>query len=339
MKVTMFSQAESVKGQGVGSAYREQIEMLTKYCSDEIEILINDYQPTDISHYHTINFPYYLSTFLKKKRGVTVGYVHFLPDTLEGSIKLPSLIQKFFGKYVLSFYKRMDHLVVVNPVFGEELKRFDIPAEKIHYIPNSVSLNRFYEKNDNGLRAKYGFRPNEFIVLGVGQIQKRKGIDDFVQLAQKHPEFTFVWAGGFSFGQMTDGYEKYQKIYDNPPKNLKFTGIIDRELLNDYYNIADVFLLPSFNELFPMSILEAFNCGTPVVVRELDLYRPIIQDYALLADGVEAMSERLVALSQSPELIETYQAKSRQARDYYAHEAVAKQWRKFYRGVLLNRKK
>lgn len=63
-------------------------------------------------------------------------------------------------------------------------------------------------------------------MLGVGQIQKRKGIDDFVQLAIDNPEIQFVWAGGFSFGQITDGYDKYKQIYENPPVNLYFLALL-----------------------------------------------------------------------------------------------------------------
>ena len=53
-----------------------------------------------------------------------------------------------------------------------------------------------------------------------------KGIDDFIRLAEELPEITFIWAGGFHFGGMTDGYERYKKIMDNPPENLIFPGIV-----------------------------------------------------------------------------------------------------------------
>ena len=82
----------------------------------------------------------------------------------------------------------------------------------------------------------------------------------------------FIW-------QNADGYAHFKKLIDNPPKNLKFTGIVPREELVSYLNIADLFLLPSFDELFPMSVLEAFSCNTPVLLRDLDLYQAIIDGY------------------------------------------------------------
>ena len=63
------------------------------------------------------------------------------------------------------------------------------------------------------LRAELGVNDNQFIVVGAGQVQKRKGIDDFIRLAEELPQITFIWAGGFSFGGMTDGYERYKKLW------------------------------------------------------------------------------------------------------------------------------
>lgn len=335
--INMFSQAESVKGQGVGSAYIELIKMLKKHFNHLFQININQYTPSDISHYHTVNPQYYLSTFLKGRRGKTVGYVHFLPETLEGSLKLNKVSRKIAEKYVLAFYRRMDQLVVVNPVFGKELEKYNFPAEKITYIPNFVSKEQFFPINTAeklAFRQQTGIAEEAFVVMGAGQIQKRKGVDDFFQLAYDNPDIQFIWVGGFSFGRMTDGYEKYTKVYNNPPANLKFTGIVDRDEMNKYYNIADVFLLPSYNELFPMSILEAFSCGTPVMVRDLELYRAIIDGYYLNAKDRSEMESILRNLKANPQLLEPYQAKSLAASDYYSEENVAQMWREFYEGLL-----
>ena len=58
----------------------------------------------------------------------------------------------------------------------------------------------------------------------------------------------FIWAGGFSFGKITAGYDEIKKLIDNPPKNMTFLGIIDRSKMNALYNLSDVLFLPSFQE-------------------------------------------------------------------------------------------
>lgn len=146
LNIHMFSSATKVKGQGVGSAYLELIKLLRTTFPREMEIKINDFQKSDISHYHTVDFKFYLSTFTKK-RGCKVGYVHFLPETLEGSLKLPGISKTIFNKYLISFYKRMDQLVVVNPSFIPKLMNYGIPEEKITYIPNFVAKSDFYPKS------------------------------------------------------------------------------------------------------------------------------------------------------------------------------------------------
>ena len=263
----MLSSADKVDGQGVGSAYLEQVNLVKEGASDLFDISINSKKDADILHHHTVEPKNYFR--MKKTNGVNVSYVHFLPDTLDGSIKLPKFAFNIFKKYVTKFYNRADYLVVVNPIFIEDLVKFGIKREKIKYIPNYVSKENFYKMEDKDVievKKKYNIDENAFVVLGVGQVQTRKGVMDFIEVAKKLPDVTFVWCGGFSFGRITDGYDELKKVYENPPKNVIFTGIIKREEMNSMYNMADVLFMPSYNELFPMSILEAINSHKPLLL-------------------------------------------------------------------------
>ncbi|MDV7757338.1 glycosyltransferase family 4 protein [Liquorilactobacillus mali] len=332
LKIQMFSSATKVKGQGVGSAYTELIGLLRKKLSGKIEISINKFSRSDISHYHTIDPLFFLSTFFPG-RGRKIGYVHFLPETLEGSLKLPWIIKKIVYHYVIAFYRRMDQLVVVNPIFIKELEKYGIAKDKITYIPNFVSRDDFFQKSTDEkekIREELGIVRNKFVVLGVGQVQERKGVPDFIELAKKLPEFQFVWVGGFSFGKITDGYDELKEVVDNPPANLIFSGIVDRAQMNGYYNAADVFLLPSYNELFPMSILEAFSTGTPVVLRSLELYEAILKGYYLDGKNVAEFETILRNLVNTPELIDEMGKKSLDASNYYSEDNLAKIWYDFY---------
>ncbi|MEE8823104.1 alpha-galactosylglucosyldiacylglycerol synthase [Lentilactobacillus sunkii] len=332
LKINMFSTADKVKGQGVGSAYLELVRMLKEHFPNEFAIKINSYAPADISHYHTINPSFYLSTF-SKKRGRKIGYVHFIPETLEGSLKIPQPFKSIFYKYVIAFYKRMDHIVVVNPSFIPKLENYGIPEERITYIPNFVSKEEFYDVDDRtkrSLRVKHGYDPQRFTVLGSGQIQTRKGVLDFVKLARQNPNVQFIWTGGFSFGKITEGYADLEKIVKNPPSNLSFPGIIDRSKMVQYYNMADLFLLPSYNELFPMSVLEAFSTNTPVMLRDLDLYKSIIGGYYLPADNEDMMNNQLHELLLNPDKLADLKRETTIASERYSENHLAKVWYDFY---------
>lgn len=335
ISINMFSSASKVKGQGVGSAYEELIRLLKTHLSNEITVRINKYSKSDISHYHTIDPTFYLSTF-SKKRGVKVGYVHFLPETIEGSLKIPQPFRGIFYKYIIAFYKRMDRIVVVNPTFIPKLEAYGISKDKITYIPNFVRKDEFGEY-DNKKRLETRTKLNiqdQFTILGIGQVQERKGVKDFIKLAENNPDMLFIWAGGFSFGRLTDGYADLKKVVDNPPANLRFTGIIDRDQLADYYNAADLFLLPSFNELFPMSVLEAFSCGTPVMLRDLDLYHSIIEGYYIKTDGYDQMDQELKELKNDPDRMAQMKAISLSASDRYSEDHLTEIWLKYYSSLV-----
>ena len=52
-----------------------------------------------------------------------------------------------------------------------------------------------FEKN--AFEKSQNFREGDFVVVGVGQLQERKGVFDFIELNKRHPEIKFIWVGGF----------------------------------------------------------------------------------------------------------------------------------------------
>lgn len=334
--INMKSKAYTVKGQGVLSAYEELVSLVSNNLSDTYDLMINKVKFADIMHYHTINLGYFLTLPFTKIKSVAVGYVHFLPETLENSIKLPKIAKKVFYKYVIEFYKSMDYLIVVNPYFIDRLVDYGIKREKITYIPNYVSQNRFYiidKERVNKVKKKYGIDKNKFVVLCVGQLQIRKGIMDFIEVAKKMPDIQFVWAGGFSFKKISDGYEDIKKILENPPDNVKFLGIIPREDMNDLYNIVDVMFLASYEELFPMTILESANCKKPILLRDIELYKGILDGYYLKGSNVDEFVNQIKRLKND----ETYYSKAShmasKCAKYYSEENVTKMWRSYYNKI------
>lgn len=329
IKIKMLSSADKVAGQGVGSAYLEQISLVNE--SSKLEIVK---KKPNIIHHHTINPNYYVSMKLSKCPNVV--YVHFLPHTLDESIKLPKPIFNIFKKYVISYYNSADYLVVVNPIFIEDLKKYNIKEEKIIYIPNYVSKEKFHKLDKNQkleIRKKYNIPADKFVVTGAGQVQTRKGVKDFVEVAKKLPDIEFIWCGGFSFGKITDGYEELKKLMENHPSNVKFLGIIPRDEMNNIYNMSDLFFLPSYNELFPMTILETANTEIPILLRNLELYKVILFDNYYKGDNNEDFIKIIKELSQNKEMYKKGSEKTKNISDFYSKEHVLKMWEDFYQKV------
>jgi len=334
--INMLSSAYKYKGQGVGSAYEEQVGLVKGNLSDDFEIFENKVMLADITHYHTIDYKYYLCMWLVKRKGKAVGYVHMIPETIESSIRLPKPIKNIFYTYMVSFYKRMDFLVTVNSFFIDKLVEYGVDRKKITFIPNFVTDTVFFKRSEEQrkeLRKKYGVPEDAFVVVGVGQLQVRKGIFDFVEVAKKMPDIHFVWAGGFSFGKITDGYARVKKIMENPPANVRFLGIIERELMPEIYNIADVMFLPSFEELFPMTVLESMSCRVPMLLRDLEIYEDILFDYYLRENDVDGFVRIIRRLSEDSAYYSEACLASASGHEYYTKEHVFAMWDAFYRRV------
>lgn len=334
LTIKMSYSGEKYKGQGVLSATLEQINLINNMCSDEFNVLINKRGKADILHIHTVNPRSFLGA--KFSRVPVVTHVHFLPNTLDGSIKLPKLFMRFFENYFLKLYRNSDYLVVVNPSFIDELVKFKIDRHKIKYIPNFVSEKVFYNYDDTRIqliKQEYGFAPDDFVVVGVGQVQQRKGVLDFVEVARRLPHVKFIWAGGFSFGKITDGFKELTKVMENPPSNVKFLGIVDREKMTDIYNASDLLFMPSFNELFPMAILEACSCETPILVRDLSLFEPVLLDGYYRGHNNDDFVEIIEKMKTDKAYYATAVKHALSVKKYYSRENVRKFWIEFYRDI------
>lgn len=325
----MLSQATSVPGQGVGSAFLEQVNLVKQ--SQKLKILINSFKKTQILHIHTMNPGYIIRALLTRKP--VIIYVHLLPSTLINSITLPKLFMRFVQWYVKKAYQLADYLVVVNPSFIEPLIALGVNKAQITFIPNYVDKQDFSnEKSIEELKSMYQI--DRFSVLGVGQVQHRKGVLDFIEVAKMLPQFNFIWAGGFSFKSLTAGYEELKKIMDNPPKNVRFLGIIPREKMKEIYAICNVFFLPSYDELMPMSVLEAAVMDKPVLLRSLKLYQPVFFNHYLQATNNEEFAKMIVKLFNNPTFYQEALAHSSWLTKHYNKASILKQWEDYYREVI-----
>lgn len=332
--INMLTRADAVKGQGVMSATEEQISLVTEGLQG-YEITTNGsiMKPYDMTHLHTINPEFYLTAMGAGKQHPIIASVHFLPETLEKSISLPKPIKDIFYKYVLAFYKQADYLVTVNPRFIDDLVEYGIDKEKITYIPNFVSRDKFYkitEQSKAELRQSFGLNPDLFTIVAAGQLQMRKGVLEFIELAKTLPDMQFVWAGDFAFKGISEGRKEIMEQMENLPANVHFIGLVERERMNDFFNMGDVMLQLSFEELFPMTILESMNSNIPLLLRDLREYKPILFDFYLKANSEEEFRQHLIQLKEDTDYYQATVAKSRAGEQFYSKENVLKQWQAFY---------
>ena len=334
IRINMLSQATIKEAQGVGSVYIEQLALLREKDDDIFEIYENSNSKNfDIYHIHTVN-PQYFNRI--NNHHINIAFVHFIPETLEGTLNIPRLSEKAFYRYVNRFYKRVDELVVVNPMYKKQLMELGIKEDSITFIPNFVSKKSFYRLDKSKIseiRKEFGIPEDKFVVAACGQCHQQKGVVDFIKTAEKCPDIYFIWLGGFVFGKTTGGYKEVKEAIDNAPSNCKFLGIIKRERINDLYNAADVFFSPSFQEFFPMSILEACSSGKPLILRDLDCYKYIFPEHYLTGNNVDEFASQINALKENLDLFKKYEELSFKISNDYSEESVNEIWREYYQRI------
>lgn len=333
VKLNMLTRADSVKGQGVMSATEEHINLMKDHLQ-HFDVTVNGslFQSFDITHIHTVNPEFYLKARLDQ-RSPTVISVHFLPETLEKSISLPKPIKELYYKYVLNFYRQADHLVTVNPRFIDDLASYGIDRQRVTYIPNFVSRDTFYPittKTKSQIRQSFKLDPHMFTIVAAGQLQTRKGVLEFIELGEQLPHMQFVWAGDFAFKSISEGRKNIMARMKHLPPNVHFLGLIDRHRMNDFFNMGDVMLQLSYEELFPMTILESMNSHIPLLLRDLREYKPILFDYYLTANSPKTFKSELQKLATDPLYYKMAVKKSQQGEQFYSKESVLKQWQTFY---------
>ncbi|UCG54790.1 MAG: glycosyltransferase family 4 protein, partial [Dehalococcoidia bacterium] len=128
---------------------------------------------------------------------------------------------------------------------------------KSFYIPNSVDTNRFFplpNEHRDKIKSRYGLDLFAFNVLFVGRLEYMKGFSYLIEACKQIPGITLMIAGD---GYLAKEFANYRFI-----RHLKY---VPNERMNEVYNMADVYVLPSLYENCPSTILEAMACCLPII--------------------------------------------------------------------------
>jgi 1,2-diacylglycerol-3-alpha-glucose alpha-1,2-glucosyltransferase len=99
---------------------------------------------------------------------------------------------------------------------------------------------------------------------------KRKGIDDFVKVAEMMPDVRFIWFGETNLWTVPGWVRRLVK--KNHPTNVEFPGYIKGDIYEGAMTASDVFFFPSHEETEGIVVLEALASGQNVVARDIPVY-------------------------------------------------------------------
>ena len=179
--------------------------------------------------------------FGKKTFLVLGGYdVTYIPDLKYGSFSNP--IRSFCAKY--SIKNVTLNLSVSDNIKRDALKR--VPDANIQNIYTGYSKDKFLLNNTE--------KKNIVLTVGSGDTLQRvkiKGIDFFIEVARKMPDYIFIVVG---VG------ENALKLLKNIPANVEVIGKIKQKKLIEYYQKAKVYAQFSMREGLPNAICESMLC-------------------------------------------------------------------------------
>ncbi len=198
----------------------------------------------------------------------------------------------YYWRYVaLPSARRAKRIVTVSHHARQEIAReLHLPLERIETVYNSIG-DQFKAavslESIERVRARYHL--SQQYILFVSTLQARKNVSAliraFEQLASALPDAQLVLAGGISANSETIVRDAEQSPV---AARICLTGRVADEDLPALYAGAQVFALPSKQEGFGLTMIEAMACGTPVVANNASCLPEVAGDAALLADADDA---------------------------------------------------
>lgn len=177
-------------------------------------------------------------------------------------------------QYFKMVYSYADTIIALSPMVECAIKDLGVKT-KVVKIYNPVLTDNWVRTPESRVKGRklLGIKDNETLVLGVGQLQERKGVEDFIDIGEAIPDARFVWVGGRPFGIFTEGIKRIDSKIEHAAPNINFAGMQELEDMRFLYAAADIFLFPSYQENCPLAPLEAAASGIPVVFRDLNEYK------------------------------------------------------------------
>ncbi len=218
--------------------------------------------------------------------------------------------------------KEADAFLAISENTKRDLVRLSgVSADRVHVTPLAADA-RFAPTQDSKMLARYGIKAP--YALYVGTLEPRKNISMLLRAfaALDDRETTLVLAGakGWMYDEMFATLEQLHLR-----ERVKTIGFVANEDLPALYSQAQVFVYPSLFEGFGLPILEAMQCGTPVITTNVSSIPEVAGEAAILLapDDIAGLTQALRRVLSEPGLHEDMRGRSlaQAARFSWRHTA------------------
>jgi glycosyltransferase involved in cell wall biosynthesis len=220
--------------------------------------------------------------------------------------------------------KETDRLVVPSGYLVDVLGEFGLPAQA---IPNIVDASHFPFRVRRPLRPHLlctrGFHPYYCVDVVVRA---------FAEVQKTFPDARLDLVGGGPLEREIRNLVRQMKL-----TGVNFKGVATRSEIGRYYDEADIFINASRIDNMPVSVLEAFASGMPVVSTEPEGMRYVVEHERtglLSAPGdATALAQNVIRILQDSELADRLVSNALQELQRYSWPVVREQWLEVYRAL------
>jgi glycosyltransferase involved in cell wall biosynthesis len=260
--------------------------------------------------------------------------------TVHGEWHIPRLCQTSLGRLRLCLmYRLADRLIAISEETRRTMIEEGASPESISLIPNGLDTG-FFRPPDleerRAVRARYGYGPDDVVVIYVGRLVFRKRVDlllsAFARLGQESAGKCAIVGGGSKLNDL-----KALAKGLGLDERVRFVGPVDN--VRDFYWLGDVFVLPSQFEGLPVALLEGMACGMAVLVTECPGNLVVVTDgvngLTSAVDDEDHLAQRLARLMGDAMLRRTLGEEARRTvLERYSMQAVSEAHLRVYAEVV-----
>jgi glycosyltransferase involved in cell wall biosynthesis len=235
--------------------------------------------PVDVYHTQYI-IPFFVSRKIKIITTIHDISFNFFPQYIKWSDLL-------FLKILIPWSLKSASAIIAVSEFtrNEIIKYYKIDPKKVKTIQNAISdnfsINYYSDERKKEVRERYKL-PEKFI-LYIGTMQPRKNIPFLIE-AYANIQSKLAGAKLVIAGRKSHNYDcKIDQVYNklNLGDSLIFPGYIKEDDKPVLFNLASLFVLPSFYEGFGIPIIEAMSQAVPTVASDIPSSREVGMDSVL----------------------------------------------------------
>ena len=217
-------------------------------------------------------------------------------------------------------------------------------TKNVSVIPSGIDIERFFEENVEQdkverIKEKYGITKDDFTIIFVGRLAQEKNIEFLLNAQQK-----LIERGINNIKLLIVGDGPDKENYINITRKLNifdkviFTGKIEQDKIQYYYQCADAFVTASNSETQGLTVIEAMAAGVvPICINDM-AFIDMLPKKSLFNNQKEYIN-RLITFSADEELRKEYKVEIRKKAEEYSSSTYAQRVLNVYSGVLNGGKK